>query len=71
MRAKEVQASPPLHWIINNMNMMITFLRCENCIELCKFRNDWFEVLAGLTLLSSKLPRLEGIVKKVLKNTEV
>ena len=55
----------------NNMNMMITFLRCENCIELCKFRNDWFEVLAGLTLLSSKLPRLGGVVKKVLKNTEV
>ena len=53
------------------MSMMITFLRCENCIELCKFRNDWFEVLAGLTLLSSKLPRLGGIVKKVLKNTEV
>ena len=48
------------HWITNNMNMMITFLRCENCIELCKFRNDWFEVLAGLTLLSSKLPRLRG-----------
>ena len=53
------------------MTMMTTFLRCENCIELCKFRNDWFEVLTGLTLLSSKLPRLGGIVKKVLKNTEV
>ena len=35
----------------------ITFLRWENCIQLCRLRKDWFEVLAGL-LLSSKLPRL-------------
>ena len=35
----------------------VTFLRWENCMQLCRLRKDWLEVLAGL-LLSSKLPRL-------------
>ena len=51
--------------VIMDIFMMIvncfTFLRWENCIQLCRLRKDWLEVLPGLLLLSSKLPRLRII----------
>ena len=51
--------------VIMDIFMMIvncfTFLRWENCIQLCRLRKDWLEVLPGLLLLSSKLPRLRMI----------
>ena len=43
----------------------ITFLRCENCMQLWRLRKDWLEALPGLRSPSSKLPRLRSIRKKV------
>ena len=41
--------------------MMVTFLRWENCMQLCRLRKDWLEVLPGLLPPSSKLPLLRRL----------
>ena len=51
--------------------MMVTFLRWENCMQLCRLRKDWLEALPGLLPPSSKLPRLSRKMRVRLREEMV